>query len=95
MILYKLNLLRVKKRYEVLGLNRSEHNARLPWVETIESIIGIMKTGNVQKKVYEERDTEVGVVARFFNILLDNLRAQNTKLSKAIRLFIKKPILIL
>lgn len=83
LILYKLNLLRVKKRYEVLGLNRSEHNARLPWVETIESIIGIMKTGNVQKKVYEERDTEVGVVARFFNILLDNLRAQNTKLSKS------------
>lgn len=81
LILYKLNLLRVKKRHEVLGLNRSEHNARLPWVETIESIISIMKTGNVTKKVYEERDTEVGIVAKFFNLLLENLRDQNTKLS--------------
>lgn len=81
LLLYKLNLLRVRKKHEVLGLNTSEHNARLPWVETIESIIGIMKTGNVQKKVYEERDTEVGIVARFFNILLENLREQNSKLS--------------
>ncbi|WP_321311871.1 ammonium transporter [Halarcobacter sp.] len=81
LFLYKLNLLRVRKKHEVLGLNTSEHNARLPWVETIESIIGIMKTGNVQKKVYEERDTEVGIVARFFNILLENLREQNSKLS--------------
>ncbi|WP_320034755.1 ammonium transporter [Halarcobacter sp.] len=83
LLLYKLNLLRVRKKHEVLGLNTSEHNARLPWVETIESIIGIMKTGNVQKKVYEERDTEVGIVARFFNILLENLREQNSKLSSS------------
>lgn len=40
-----------------------------------------MKTGNIQKKVYEERDSEVGIVARFFNILLDSMREQNTKLS--------------
>ena len=81
LLLYKLKLLRVRKKHEVLGLNTSEHNARLPWVETIESIIGIMKTGNIQKKVYEERDSEVGIVARFFNILLDSMREQNTKLS--------------
>ena len=83
LLLYKLNLLRVRKKHEVLGLNTSEHNARLPWVETIESIISIMKTGNVQKKVYEERDTEVGIVARFFNILLENLREQNSQLSSS------------
>ncbi|QKF82793.1 ammonium transporter [Halarcobacter ebronensis] len=81
LFLHKLNLLRVRKKHEVLGLNTSEHNARLPWVETIESIIGIMKTGNIQKKIYEERDTEVGIVAKFFNILLENLRERNTELT--------------
>jgi Amt family ammonium transporter len=82
-ILYKLNLLRVRKKHEVIGLNVSEHRARLPWVETIESIIKIMKTGNVQKKVHVERDTEVGVVAKFFNHLLGQLRVTNQKLTSS------------
>ena len=81
LILYKINLLRVRKKHEVLGLNTSEHNAKLPWVETIESIVSIMKTGNIQKKVHEERDTEVGIVAKFFNLLLGMLREKNTVLT--------------
>jgi Amt family ammonium transporter len=83
LFLYKINLLRVRKKHEVLGLNTSEHNAKLPWVETIESIVSIMKTGNIQKKVYEERDTEVGIVARFFNILLRMLREKNARLTSS------------
>jgi Amt family ammonium transporter len=79
--LRKINLLRVRKRHEVLGLNTSEHNAKLPWVETIDSIVNIMKTGNIEKKVYEERDTEVGIVAKFFNILLKIIREKNAKLT--------------
>ncbi|MFP4332420.1 MAG: ammonium transporter [Campylobacterales bacterium] len=82
-ILYKLNLLRVQKKHEVLGLNVSEHNAKLPWVETIESIVKIMKTGNIQKKVHEERGTEVGLVAKFFNYLLNILRNEQVKLKKS------------
>jgi Amt family ammonium transporter len=78
--LYKINLLRVKKRHEVLGLNRSEHNAKLPWVDTIQSIIQIMKTGNIDKKIYEERDTEIGIVSKFFNYLLNILREKNAEL---------------
>jgi Amt family ammonium transporter len=81
-ILYKLNLLRVKKKHEVLGLNVSEHNAKLPWVETIESIVKIMKTGNINTKVYEERGTEVGLVAKFFNYLLNILKNEQIKLKK-------------
>jgi len=65
-ILFKFNLLRVRKKHEVIGLNVSEHNAKLPWVDTIESITSIMKTGNFDKNVYVERDTEVGIVAKFF-----------------------------
>jgi len=75
--------LRVSKRHEVMGLNVSEHNARLPWVETIESIIKIMKTGNTSARIYEERDTEVGVVARFFNYLLEMLHQKQIALYRA------------
>jgi len=88
--LYELNLLRVRKKHEVIGLNVSEHNAKLPWVETIDSIIDIMKTGNINKKVYEERDTEVGVVAKFFNHLLGQLRENNEKLKTSNKSLRKK-----
>ena len=89
--LHKLNILRVRKRHEVVGLNVSEHNAKLPWVDTIESIIKIMKSGDIKQKIYEERGTEIGLVAKFFNYLLDILKQKqidlqntNTKLrSKA------------
>jgi len=82
-MLYKLNLLRVRKKHEVLGLNVSEHNAKLPWVETIDSIIKIMKTGNFKKKIYEERGTEVGLVAKFFNYLLEILQKEQIRLKQS------------
>jgi Amt family ammonium transporter len=74
------NILRVRKRYEVLGLNVTEHAARLPWVETIESIIRIMRTGQFNNKIHEERGTEVGIVARFFNYLLGTLSERQNEL---------------
>jgi len=78
--LLKFNALRVSKKHEVIGLNVAEHNARMPWVETIESIIKIMKSGNFNGKVHEERYTEVGIVARFFNYLLSLLNQEQLKL---------------
>ncbi|MFT7004453.1 MAG: Amt family ammonium transporter [Sulfurimonas sp.] len=81
--LSKLNVLRVTKKYEVIGLNVAEHNAKLPWVDTIESIIKIMKSGNFSTKIYEERDTEVGIVAKFFNYLLSLINQEQLKLQKS------------
>jgi len=78
--LYKINLLRVSKKHEVIGLNVGEHQARLPWVQTIESIVKIMKTGNIKTKIYEEKYTEVGLVAKFFNYLLAILREKQIEL---------------
>lgn len=83
MLLLKYNALRVSKKHEVVGLNVAEHNAKLPWVETIESIIRIMKSGNFNGKVYEEKYTEVGVVARFFNYLLSLLNKEQMKLKNS------------
>ncbi|MGA9046533.1 ammonium transporter [Sulfuricurvum sp.] len=80
LLLHRFNSLRVSRRNEVIGLNVTEHQAKLPWVETIESIIHIMKTGNLQTKIYEERDTEVGIVARFFNHLLEILHNKQVEL---------------
>lgn len=83
--LLRINKLRVSKRHEVIGLNVAEHNAKLPWVETIESIIKIMRTGNFNTKIYEERDTEVGAVAKFFNYLLEILNNKQIALSTSNR----------
>ncbi len=79
-VLKKFAALRVSRRHEALGLNVTEHQARLPWVETIDSIIKIMRSGNLHKKIHEERGTEVGVVARFFNYLLNRLRDRQVEL---------------
>jgi len=80
MLLKSFAALRVSRRHEALGLNVTEHQARLPWVDTIESIIKIMRSGNLHKKIHEERGTEVGVVARFFNYLLIRLRDRQVEL---------------
>ena len=80
-LLYKLNLLRVSKKHEVLGLNVSEHNAKMPWVDTIESITRMMNTGNFSRKIHEEKFTEIGMVAKFFNSLLDILRQKQIDLT--------------
>lgn len=83
LILRKFSMLRVRKRFEVIGLNVSEHNAKLPWVDTIESIIKIMKTGDMKSKIYEERGTEIGLVAKFFNYLLDMLQQKQIALQNS------------
>jgi len=79
-ILHKFNLLRVSKKHEVIGLNVAEHNAKLPWVDTIESIVQIMKSGNFNVKIHEERGTEVGTVSKFFNYLLTIVHKEKIKL---------------
>lgn len=81
-VLGKINLLRVSNKHELLGLNISEHDAKQPWIDTIESIIKIMKTGNIYQRIHEERYTEIGLVAKFFNYLLGMLRKKEILLTK-------------
>ncbi|MBN2894407.1 MAG: diguanylate cyclase [Campylobacterales bacterium] len=80
-LLRMANVLRVPPRHEVLGLNVSEHHARMPWVDTIEGIVKIMRTGNMRLKLRTERDTEIGIVARFVNHLLEMLRFKQEQLA--------------
>ncbi len=81
LLLYRFKALRVTKRHELIGLNLAEHNARLPWVDTIESILKIMRSGDLRQKVHEERYTEVGTVAKFFNHLLESLQKKQIELT--------------
>lgn len=81
-LLIPFGALRVSRRNEVKGLNLSEHDAKLPWVETVESIIRIMRTGNVTARIYEEKNTEVGVIVRFFNYLLAIIRQEQIALRR-------------
>jgi ammonium transporter, Amt family len=75
--------LRVSHRNEYIGLNVAEHNAKLPWVETIESILRIMRSKHLHGRVHEERGTEVGTLSRFFNYLLDRLHANTFELQRS------------
>jgi Amt family ammonium transporter len=82
LLLYKMDMLRVSKKNEVIGLNVTEHGAKLPWVDTVESIIKIMKTGDLRTKIHEEKDTEVGIVVHFFNYLLSILNNKQIELDE-------------
>ena len=92
MFLKLFNSLRVSKRNELIGLNLAEHSARMPWVETVESIIRIMRTGNLDTKVYVERDTELGAVAKFFNYLLDSIREKEVALEHSNNLLAREAV---
>lgn len=76
-----LRVLRVRPRHEVVGLNVAEHNASMPWVDAIKSITHIMRTGNLEHRLPVERETEIGMVARFMNHLLELIHAKQAELN--------------
>ena len=88
-LLYVVDILRVGIKSEYIGLNTIEHNAKLPWIDTVESIIRIMKSGDTTLKVHEDRDTEIGLVAKFFNRLLGLLKEKNIALIQRNRILKK------
>jgi Amt family ammonium transporter len=82
-ILCNFNLLRVSKKDEVIGLNISQHDVKLPFITTIDSMIKMVKSGDLNKKVYEEKDCEIGIIAKLFNHLLSNLQKKHLKLENS------------
>jgi Amt family ammonium transporter len=81
-ILKKLGWLRVSPKHEVLGLNMTEHNAKLPWTDIIETITKIHSTGNLKLRIPVEHSSEAGVVAEFINRLLMELEEREQVLEK-------------
>ena len=66
--------LRVSAEDEEIGLNVSEHGAKLPWAETIDTIRDIVRTGDLTKRVVIDDTNEMNVVAVSFNSLLDEIQ---------------------
>jgi Amt family ammonium transporter len=81
-LLKKIGWLRVSKKHEVMGLNITEHNAKLPWIDIIETIIKIHRTGNLKLRIPEEHGSEAGVVANFINNLLVELERREEVLER-------------
>ena len=80
--LRKLHWLRVSPKHEVLGLNMTEHNAKLPWTDIIETITKIHATGNLRLRIPVEHSSEAGVVAEFINRLLMELEEREKVLER-------------
>ena len=68
--LKKRGNLRVSREDEEIGLNYTEHGARMPWTEAVETIQDIVATGDFSKRVMVDSGTEMDVVAVMFNRLL-------------------------
>ncbi|MCJ8347810.1 methyl-accepting chemotaxis protein, partial [bacterium] len=72
-VLKKNKMLRVSSDDEMIGLNISEHGAKMSWLDTIHTVKEIVETGNLSKRVTVEIGTEMGEVAIQFNQLLDDV----------------------
>ncbi len=75
-VLRQFKALRVSAEDEEMGLNVSEHGARMSWVDTIKTIGAIVEQGDLTRRVEVEHGTEMGFVATAFNELLDDLEAK-------------------
>ncbi|MGE4294716.1 MAG: ammonium transporter [Campylobacterales bacterium] len=81
-ILKHFNALRVSAEDEEIGLNVSEHGARMSWVDTIDTIGAIVREGDLTRRVPIERGTEMGEVAHAFNGLLNDIETKAKQLEK-------------
>jgi Amt family ammonium transporter len=73
LVLKQMGVLRVSAKEELKGLNIVEHGAKSIWLDTMRSIQTVVNTGNLQKSVFVEPETESGEIAKSFNHLLGQL----------------------
>lgn len=67
------NMLRVPPEMEAMGLNVSEHGAKMAWIDTMGAMRDIVNDGDLSRRVEVEIGTEAGEVAGTFNHLLEEL----------------------
>jgi Amt family ammonium transporter len=73
LLLKSMNILRVPPEDEKLGLNISEHDAKMGWTDTIETMRTIIAKNDFSQRCEIEIGTEAGEVARNFNILIQHI----------------------
>jgi Amt family ammonium transporter len=73
LLLKGMGILRVPPEDERLGLNISEHNAKMGWNDTIDTMRSIIDKNDFSQRCEIEIGTEAGEVARNFNILIEHI----------------------
>ena len=74
---------RVSAEDEERGLNVSEHGARTLWLDLAEDMRTIEVTQDLTRRVAVEPETEVGMVARMFNRLMESLQSKTDAMAAA------------
>jgi Amt family ammonium transporter len=77
-----MGILRVSNRDEYIGLNSSEHDAKLEFNDTLKTINQIISSGDLTKRVKVEPNSEVAVLAKAFNSLLEDMENSSKIMSK-------------
>jgi Amt family ammonium transporter len=88
MIFKAMNLLRVSEEHEHIGLNVAEHGAKTSWLETMNVMNEIVKSGDLSRRADIEIGSEAGQVAETFNQLMDQFEV-NIKLIKQTSMDVK------
>ena len=73
--------LRVDPEHEIRGLNEAEHDAKQVLGDTYDAMNRIIKEGDLNIHIEEEKGTEAGEIAHIFNCMVNDLKqiAQITK----------------
>ena len=66
--------LRVNPEHEIRGLNEAEHDARQVLGDTYSAMHRIIKEGDLNIHIEEEKGTEAGEIAYIFNRMVDDLK---------------------
>jgi Amt family ammonium transporter len=77
-----MGILRVSHRDEYVGLNVSEHDAKLEFHETLKTINQIVVSGDLTKRITIEPNSETAPLARAFNTLLNDMESSAKILSQ-------------
>ena len=83
LFLKALGFMRVSAEDEEIGLNVSEHGAKTVWLNTLDTMQSIIKTGDLTQRAPQELGTEAGATAAMFNSLLDDFQRSLIELSEA------------
>jgi Amt family ammonium transporter len=68
-----LKILRVSLKDEYIGLNVSEHDAKLEFHDAMKTINQIVASGDFSQRMKVEPNSEVAILARSFNELLNDI----------------------
>jgi Amt family ammonium transporter len=77
-----MGILRVSHRDEYVGLNVSEHDAKMEFHDTLKTIRDIISSGDLSKRVKVEPNSESSQLARAFNELLVDMEDSANTMKK-------------